>query len=162
MDNKGGSSATISGGSGENIDFLNAPENLMGGIENIEVAFNPEQGAAEAPRVEVAELPVGINAVEKNAESAVVAELASTPVEEVSPAEQDIVEFGEMVGRYTKRNEDDIDGHIANKFNSDMKKYEDDPYNKQKVFFGSGWAYKKGAFGRGVGDGLNGTGEAAA
>ena len=33
MDNKGGSSAAYGGGSGENIDFLNAPENNSGEVK---------------------------------------------------------------------------------------------------------------------------------
>ena len=159
MDNKGGSSAAISGGSGENTSFLNAPESLMGGVDNFEAAFNAEQ----VPRAEVTELPVAdIAEAAPSAERAEMAEAAVESKEMASPAEQDIQEFRDLTSHYTKPNEDDIDSHVASKFNSDMKKYEDDPYQKSKAFFGDGWAYKKAAFHRGVGDGLNGTGETAA
>ena len=161
MDNKGGSSAAISGGSGENIGFLNAPENLTGPVENIEAAFNSEPVQFGEASSEPAETPESnpIEAEQNDVPKA--AEVAPAPEEEISPAEADIVEFGQLLEKHSKRDEDDVDKRIASEFCADMKKYEDDPFEQAKVVFGDGWKYKKAVFPQTWADG-DGKGEVAA
>ena len=158
MDNKGGSSAAISGGSGENIGFLNAPENLTGAVENFEMAFNSEP-ITSGEMTEPAEMPENAPIEAEPSGESKVAEVASAPKEEVSPAEADIVEFGQLLETHSKQNEDDVDKRIASEFCADMKKYADDPYEQAKVVFGDGWKYKKAVFPQ---TWANGEGEAAA
>jgi len=162
MDNKGGSSAAISGGSGENTGFLNAPENLTGAVENFEAAFNSEPMAPDETG-EQAEAAVD-DAPEMGSpeERAEVAELAAKPQEEPSLVEQEVQEFGQILETHSKRNEDDIDKRVAAEFSRDMKKYENDPATLASVVAGESWKYMEAVFGRRRGDGLNGTGAAAA
>jgi len=159
MDIKGGSSAAIRGGSGENADFLNAPENLTGAVENVEAAFNSEPmqfSEASGEPVETSEAaPVE---AELSGEPKA-AEAAPAPKGEASPAEADIVEFGQLLEAHSRQNEDDVDKRIAREFYADTKKYEDDPFEQAKVVFGDGWKYKKAVFPQ---TWANGEGEAAA
>lgn len=174
MDIKGGSNAAVSGGSGENTEILNASENLMGAVDNYENVPDAEQGEIDAPRAEVTPLypeeprieeseqsTADTERIEPSEQRAEVTELNSGASEEAQ-VEQDAEEFGKIVDLRVKRNEDDIDKHVASEFYGHMKKYGYDPYAQAKIFFIDGWKYKKGAFNRGVGDGLTGAGEIAA
>ena len=161
MDIKGGSNAAISGGSGENTEILNASENLMGAVDNFENVPDTEQGEIDAPRAEVTPLYSEEPRIEESEQRAEVTELNSGASEDAQ-VEQDAEEFGKIVDLRVKRNEDDIDKHVASEFYGHMKKYGYDPYAQAKIFFIDGWKYKKGAFNRGVGDGLTGAGEIAA
>ena len=113
MDNKGGSSAAISGGSGENTGFLNAPEKPMGAVENFEAAFNSEPTPSDETNEPVDDVPE-MEALEAHTD---VTELISQSQEESSPVDHEVQEFEELLKTDSKQNEDDISKKVAGKFN---------------------------------------------
>jgi len=142
MDNKGGSSAAISGGSGENTGFLNAPEKPMGAVENFEAAFNSEPTPSDETNEPVDDVPE----TEASEAHTDVTKLIPQSQEESSPVDQEVQEFEGLLKTDSKQNEDDISKKVAGKFNGDMKEYEDDPATKNSIYWGEGKGYRTAVF----------------
>ena len=157
MDIKGGSSAAISGGSGENTGFLNAPEKPMGELENFESVFNGESSPSGETNEPVEDAPE-MDAPE-GAQNEVVESALMGAEEELSPVEQDVQEFEGIAKKNVKPNEDDIDKKVAEMLDRGMKKYRDDPAALASVVARDSMIYRETAFPQ---TWANGEGEAAA
>ena len=162
MDNKGGSSAAVSGGLGENAGFLGAPENLSGAVENFETDLNREQ-MSETPGdnlTDMNELPTdNVEMAPSGEEEAETEKMPDIPETEEKPESAALTRF-KLIG--VPRNTETIPKATVSAFAGILKANEDDPSRLAEEYDAARWDFIEKDFGRKKGDGLNGTGETVA
>jgi hypothetical protein len=156
MDNKGGSSAAYGGGSGENIDFLNAPENNSGEVKTgAAMEGYGELGEMRFSGEDKAEEPLFEN------DESTPSELAPEPQPQDSTAEvtplksKTYSDYKAALGSQ-KRNEDP-NSKVTKAFVSTLNNEElrNDPHELQEEVNQESWDFIDVAFDRKMGDGLN-------
>ena len=153
MDNKGGSSAAISGGSGENIDFLKAPEFTGGEIDNTDF-LNEKTEMVGEDRAEISEIPVkNFEAVPSDVKAEKTELTPKVEKEEYKSAALSRFEAADISHEMKK-----MPKAVVTAFTDILKENRNDPHHLAKEYDEARWVFIERDFHRKIGDGLTAKG----